>query len=65
MAVIQDLGEIQLTDARVRGVLAGSFLEHFGLLIDYDRRKKARAAYAINLKQFLGFPNWTAFLEQQ
>jgi hypothetical protein len=28
-------------------------------------RKKTRAAYAIDLKQFLGFPNWTAFLEQQ
>jgi Aspartyl protease len=38
MAVIQDLGQIQLADARVRGVLAGNFLEHFGLLIDYRRR---------------------------
>jgi hypothetical protein len=35
MAIIQDLGQIQTADARVRGVLAGNFLEHFGLLIDY------------------------------
>jgi len=38
MAVIQDLGQIHLTDARVRGVLAGNFLEHFGVLIDYPQR---------------------------
>jgi hypothetical protein len=38
MAVIQDLGQIRLADARVRGVLAGNFLEHFGLLIDYQQR---------------------------
>jgi hypothetical protein len=38
MAVIQDLGQIQLADARIRGVLAGNFLEHFGLLIDYRQR---------------------------
>lgn len=38
MAVIQDLGQIQLADARIRGVLAGNFLEHFGLLIDYHQR---------------------------
>jgi hypothetical protein len=38
MVVIQDLGQIQLADARVRGVLAGNFLEHFGLLIDYQQR---------------------------
>jgi hypothetical protein len=38
MAVIQDLGQIQLADVRVRGVLAGNFLEHFGLLIDYRQR---------------------------
>lgn len=38
MAVIQDLGQIQLADTRVRGVLAGNFLEHFGLLIDYQQR---------------------------
>ncbi len=38
MAVIQDLGQIRFADARVRGVLAGNFLEHFGLLIDYRQR---------------------------
>ena len=38
MAVIQDLGQIHLADPRVRGVLAGNFLEHFGLLIDYQQR---------------------------
>jgi hypothetical protein len=38
MAVIQDLGQIQLADARVRGVLAGNFLEHFEVLIDYSQR---------------------------
>ena len=36
-----------------------------GYFSTHDRRKKTRAAYAIDLKQFLGFPNWTAFLEQQ
>jgi hypothetical protein len=35
LAVIQDLGQTALTDRRVRGVLAGNFLEHFDLLIDY------------------------------
>jgi hypothetical protein len=38
MAVIQDLGQIQMADSRVRGVLAGNFLEHFGVLIDYRQR---------------------------
>jgi hypothetical protein len=38
MAVIQNLGQIHLADARIRGVLAGNFLEHFGLLIDYQQR---------------------------
>jgi len=37
MAVIQNLGQIRLADARVRGVLAGNFLEHFGLFIDYQQ----------------------------
>ncbi len=36
LAVIQNLGETQLADHRVRGVLAGNFLEHFDLLIDYS-----------------------------
>lgn len=35
LAVIQDLGQTALADSRVRGVLAGNFLEHFDLLIDY------------------------------
>lgn len=38
MAVIQDLGQVQMEDPRVRGVLAGNFLENFGLLIDYQQR---------------------------
>ena len=38
MAVIQNLGQIQLADAHVRGILAGNFLEHFGLFVDYQRR---------------------------
>jgi hypothetical protein len=36
-AVIQDLGQTALADRRVRGVLAGNFLEHFDLLIDYSQ----------------------------
>jgi hypothetical protein len=35
-AAIQDLGQTQLADHRVRGVLGGNFLEHFDLLIDYS-----------------------------
>jgi hypothetical protein len=35
LAVVQNLGQTQLADHRVRGVLAGNFLEHFDLLIDY------------------------------
>jgi hypothetical protein len=36
LAVIQNLGQTQLADRRVRGVLADNFLEHFDLLIDYS-----------------------------
>lgn len=36
-AVIQELGQTELADRKVRGVLAGNFLEHFDLLIDYSR----------------------------
>ena len=36
LAVIQNLGQTALADRRVRGVLAGNFLEHFDLLIDYS-----------------------------
>jgi aspartyl protease len=35
LAVVQDLGQTALADRKVRGVLAGNFLEHFDLLIDY------------------------------
>lgn len=35
LAVIQDLGQTAVADRKVRGVLAGNFLEHFDLLIDY------------------------------
>lgn len=38
LAVIQNLGELQSADRRVRGVLAGNFLEHFDLLVDYARQ---------------------------
>jgi hypothetical protein len=38
LAVIQNLGQIQMEDHRVRGVLGGNFLEHFDLLIDYGRQ---------------------------
>jgi hypothetical protein len=38
MAVIQDLGQIQIEDSGVRGVLAGNFLANFGVLIDYHDR---------------------------
>jgi len=38
LAIIQDLGQTALADRRVRGVLAGNFLEHFDLLIDYSHR---------------------------
>jgi hypothetical protein len=36
LAIIQNLGQTQLADQKVRGVLAGNFLEHFDLLIDYS-----------------------------
>jgi hypothetical protein len=36
LAVVQNLGQTQLADRRVRGVLAGNFLERFDLLIDYS-----------------------------
>jgi len=38
LAVIQNLGELQSADHRVRGVLAGNFLQHFDLLVDYARQ---------------------------
>jgi hypothetical protein len=36
LAVVQNLGQTQLADRRIRGILAGNFLEHFDLLIDYS-----------------------------
>ena len=38
LAVVQDLGEIQAADARIRGVLGENFLAHFDLLIDYAHK---------------------------
>jgi hypothetical protein len=37
-AVVQDLGQIQAADARIRGVLGENFLAHFDLLIDYAHK---------------------------
>ena len=37
-AVIQDLGQIQAADSRIRGVLGENFLAHFDLLIDYAHK---------------------------
>jgi hypothetical protein len=34
--VVQDLGQIQAADSRIRGVLGENFLAHFDLLIDYE-----------------------------
>jgi hypothetical protein len=35
LVVVQDLGQIQAADSRIRGVLGENFLAHFDLLIDY------------------------------
>lgn len=37
-AVTFDMTELGMVDRRVRGILGGSFLEHYDLLIDYGRR---------------------------
>jgi hypothetical protein len=37
LAVIQDPGQIQASDPRVRGILGLNFLEHFDVLIDYSQ----------------------------
>lgn len=37
LAVVQDLGPIQVADPRIRGVLGENFLAHFDVLIDYRR----------------------------
>jgi Aspartyl protease len=36
LVLIHPLGQIQISDPRVRGILGDNFLEHFDLLIDYD-----------------------------
>ena len=36
--VVQDLGQIQAADRRIRGVLGENFLAHFDLLIDYPHK---------------------------
>lgn len=35
LLLIHNLGQIQIADPRVRGILGETFLEHFDLLIDY------------------------------
>ena len=37
LILVHNLGQIQLTDRRVRGILGENFLERFDLLIDYAR----------------------------
>jgi Aspartyl protease len=36
--VVQDLGQIQAADPRIRGILGENFLAHFDLLIDYPHQ---------------------------
>jgi hypothetical protein len=38
LAAVQDLGQIQAADSRIRGVLGQSFLTHFDLLIDNEHK---------------------------
>jgi hypothetical protein len=38
LVVVQDFGQIQAADSRIRGVLGENFLAHFDLLIDYGRK---------------------------
>jgi aspartyl protease len=38
IVVIQDLGQIQAADPRIRGVLGENFLAHFDVLLDYSRK---------------------------
>jgi Aspartyl protease len=37
-AIVQDLGQIQAVDSRIRGVLGENFLAHFDLFIDYAHK---------------------------
>ncbi|HLY43579.1 MAG TPA: retropepsin-like aspartic protease [Terracidiphilus sp.] len=36
VVLVHPLGQIRISDSRVRGILGENFLEHFDLLIDYD-----------------------------
>jgi predicted aspartyl protease len=38
LVLVQDLSRLQQTDPRIRGILGENFLEHFDLLIDYERQ---------------------------
>ena len=38
LLLVSNLGQVQMTDPRVRGALGQNFLEHFDLLIDYAHR---------------------------
>src|ERR1035438_814763 len=38
VAAVQDLGQIQAADSRIRGVLGQSFLTHFDMLIDNEHK---------------------------
>jgi hypothetical protein len=38
LAAVQDLGQIQAADSRIRGVLGQSFLAHFDMLIDNEHK---------------------------
>jgi hypothetical protein len=38
LAAVQDLGQIQAVDSRIRGVLGQSFLTHFDMLIDNEHK---------------------------
>ena len=45
LAAVQDLGQIQAADPRIRGVLGETFLAHFDLLIDYTHRVIRRSKF--------------------
>lgn len=38
LAVVEDLAQLRAADPRIRGILGGSFLQHFDLLIDNGHR---------------------------
>jgi hypothetical protein len=38
LVLVQNLGQVQQADPRIRGILGENFLEHFDLLIDYGYR---------------------------